>query len=103
MIKTKKAFVEGFFNKIKEEQAINPFGGVRTAEEENLGELYVEHLRAVNFWMVQFWVAMPAISLSPNNKGVIVLRKRLRWFLRLRFIQPLNDHSTWLKSLDLLL
>ena len=31
--------MEGFFNKIKEEQAINPFGGVRTAEEENLGKL----------------------------------------------------------------
>ena len=31
--------MEGFFNKIKEEQAINPFGGVRTAEEENLGRL----------------------------------------------------------------
>jgi len=44
-IKTKKAFVEGFFNKIKEEQAINPFGGVRTAEEENLGKLYVGNLR----------------------------------------------------------
>ena len=39
--KSKKAFVEGFFNKIKEEQAINPFGGVRTAEEENLGEFFM--------------------------------------------------------------
>ena len=62
MIKTKKAFVEGFFNKIKEEQAINPFGGVRTAEEENLGELYVEHLLLK--FLAQFLVAnimMPAI------------------------------------------